>query len=154
MVQEELRKRLYRYFCAICMLPCFWLLPSCLHGVRLYQGIRVNNHSHQPIEVLSVKGLPYGYVTDCLDKSSCEPCPIKMPPGHSEGNCGFTENGLEVKWPVEITYRVSGGKDIKTAQIECADDGSRSERYDNSRLDLIYQNGMWSVELSDSGTSF
>ena len=134
------------------MIFACWLfgtgINSCSYNVRLYQGITVENNSNVPIEILSVKGLPYGYVTDCIDKSSFEKCTIVMPPRYSIGNCGFTKNGMVVNWPIEITYRILGENDIKMAKIEFASDGSHARRYLNSSFYLIYKNKKWFFELN------
>ncbi len=142
----EMRKIFYKYSCGIWLLICFLFNNSCSYDIRLYQGITIKNNSNESIEILSVKGLPHGYVTDCMDVTTFERCSIAMPPGYSIGNSGFRRNGKEVNWPIVITYRALGGKDIKIAKIESASDGSRSRRYLNSRFYLIYKNGKWFFE--------
>lgn len=146
------RIRFYKYLCKICPLICFinlfYYINSCSYNIRLYQGITVENDSNKSIEILSVNGLPYGYVTDCMDKSSFEKKSIVMPPGDSTGNTGFTKNGIEVNWPIEITYRILDEKGIHIDKIESASDGSRSTRYLNSNFYLIYKKGRWFFELN------
>ena len=135
---------LYKKTCKICCILFF--LTSCSSDIRCYQGIVIENESNKSIEVISVNGLPSGFVTDCIDVSTCEKEPIVMPPRYSIGNAGF-RNGFEINWPIQISYRILGEKDIKIARIEFASDGSRSKKYYNRRFYLIYENKKWFFKI-------